>query len=131
MTAFIQNNETSVVGVPYRAPISAKLIVVMTTQPNTNSLSAGSFSYEVYDAIEYPIWFKPFVGRDEWMWYCALGAFVSLPFLIITFCVCCCKYSKCCRKNCTCCVSECCGLVTDEEKGNSDKSKKLNKVSIV
>lgn len=63
VTAFIQNNGTAVVGVPYRAPISAKLIVVMMTVPG-GKIGAGSFSYEVYDSIEYPIWFKPFVGRD-------------------------------------------------------------------
>ena len=34
VTGFIENNGTAYVGVPYRIPISAKLIVVMTTIPN-------------------------------------------------------------------------------------------------
>jgi len=33
VTAFIEGNSTAVVGVPYRVPISGKLIVVMSTIP--------------------------------------------------------------------------------------------------
>ena len=60
-TMFIEGNSAAVVGVPYRAPISTKLIIVMTTEPNAGTSSAG-FTYTIRDAIEYPIWFKPFVG---------------------------------------------------------------------
>ena len=61
VTAFIEGNSTAFAGVPYRIPISAKLIVVMTTIPN-GSTSSAVMSYQVYDAIEYAFWYKPFVG---------------------------------------------------------------------
>ena len=48
-------------GAPFRAPISANLIVVMTTAPN-GIAGSGSFSYQLVDAIEYPWFYKPFVG---------------------------------------------------------------------
>ena len=32
-TAFVENNQTAVVGAPFRAPISSKLIVVIMTAP--------------------------------------------------------------------------------------------------
>ena len=44
VTAFIQANFTAVLGVPYRAPISANLIVVMMTEANGGA-GSGSFSY--------------------------------------------------------------------------------------
>mmetsp|Transcript_10642 Transcript_10642/g.13170 ORF Transcript_10642/g.13170 Transcript_10642/m.13170 type:complete len:189 (+) Transcript_10642:326-892(+) len=106
VTAFIEGNATAYAGVPYRAPISAKLIVVMTTVPN-GSTSSTVIGYQVFDAEEYAFWFQPFVGQPKWQWYCALGAFVSLPFLILTIGVCCCKYATCCKKYCRCCVSKC------------------------
>jgi len=94
VTAFIEGNSTAAAGVPYRAPISAKLILVMTTEPNGETSSA-SFSYIVHNGIEYPFWQKPFVGEAEWKWFSAVGGIFALPFIFITLCVCCCKYSKC------------------------------------
>lgn len=47
-TDFIETNGTVVPGVPYRAPISSKLIVVMTTKPDSLGAS-GSFSYQLFD----------------------------------------------------------------------------------
>ena len=54
-TAFIEGNSTAIVGAPYRAPISSKLILVMTTSPNAGS-SKATFSYKVHGASEYPEW---------------------------------------------------------------------------
>ena len=47
-TNFIELNATVVPGVPYRAPISSKLIVVMTTEADSLGAS-GSFSYQIFD----------------------------------------------------------------------------------
>jgi hypothetical protein len=45
-TAFIEKNATAVLGAPFRAPISAKLILVTYTVPGPNVLSGSiSFSY--------------------------------------------------------------------------------------
>lgn len=54
-TLFIEGSSAAIVGVPYRVPISSKLILVMTTKPNAGD-SSGSFSYIVHGAVAYPFW---------------------------------------------------------------------------
>ena len=95
VTAFIEGNSTAVVGVPYRIPISAKFILVMTTEPNGQT-SSTTFTYKVHNGVEYPFWFKPFINEAEWKWYCTLSGVLAFPFILITLCLCYCKYSKCC-----------------------------------
>ena len=60
-TAFIENNQTAILGAPFRAPISQRLMLVAYTIPSGN---AGSiqFSYQLHSAAEYPFFFEPFVG---------------------------------------------------------------------
>lgn len=62
-TVFIENNSTAPLGAPFRAPISSKLILVVTTAPNGMAGSA-SFSYQLFKAEEYSFYYQPFVGKD-------------------------------------------------------------------
>lgn len=83
-------------GAPFRAPISANLIVVMTTAPN-GIAGSGSFSYQLIDAIEYPSYYKPFVGQDSAVWWATLIGVFLLPFILLVAGVFCCCYCKCCH----------------------------------
>ena len=88
-THFIESNETAIAGVPYRAPISDKLIIVMTTSPNGIS-GSGSFTYQLFDAEEYPFYFKPFIGLSRGVWYTILFATIFSPIWITCLSVCIC-----------------------------------------
>ena len=77
----------------------------MTTVPSAESSSAA-FSYIVHNAVEYPEWYKPFVGESEWYWYSALTGVILLPFIVITLIIVCCKYCDCCKKCCKCSSSQ-------------------------
>ena len=129
-TAFIENNQTAVLGAPFKAPISATLIVVLETAAGGRDLGEGAFSYQVFDEEEYAWWFQFFVGKEEWKWYATFGSVAVFPFLLLTICVCCCKYSTCCQRNCPCCISPCCARWPAKEDELPDKKMHINKVSM-
>ena len=127
VTAFIETNQTAVQGVPYRAPISSNLILVMTTKQNRIKSSA-SFSYRVYNGIKYPFWQKPFIGQPEWQWYCALGGSLFIILLCITIPICLCKYCQDCKP---CCVRQKKQENPDDPVNDPKKSLyKSNKVAV-
>ena len=98
-THFIENNDTAIAGVPYRAPISDKLIIVMYTSSGGIS-GSGSFTYQLFDAEEYPFYFKPFIGLSRGVWYTILFATISSPIWITCLSVCICTQCACCYKCC-------------------------------
>ena len=124
-TTFIDNNATVVPGIPYRVPISTKLVLVMMTVPN-GLAGSGSFSYEAFDVEEYSVLQQPFVGLANWIWYGTLVTIALLPFIICCFATCCCKKYQCCYKYCApCYLSDCCIPAKPVEKKH-----KFNKVNV-
>ena len=126
-TAFIEGNSTAPLGAPYRAPISSKIILVVTTAPNGMAGSV-SFSYQLFDAEEYPFYYKPFVGVNDAAWYFTLSGVLLLPFIIFGICLCTCMYCRCCQRCCSfCMISSCCRF--PEEPKEQEKVKK-NQVNV-
>ena len=122
-TTYVENNQTAAVGAPYRAPISSKLIVVIMTAPKGNAGSAR-FSYKAYNVEEYAWFFKPFLGKESWMWFATIIGIAVFPIIIACNCFLCCRYSKCCQKHFKCCIcSDCCK--TDSYKEREEKLKSI------
>lgn len=94
-TSFIENNNTAPLGAPFRASISKKLILVVTTAPNGMAGSV-SFTYQLFNAEEYAFYYQPFVGKDEALWYLTVTALLIFPLVIFCIGLCCCMYCRCC-----------------------------------
>ena len=119
-TAFIESNETAVLGAPFKVPISSTLIVVFVAQSERPD-GRGSFTYKLVDGEEYVSFYKPFVGLEKWIWYLTLCSAIIVPFLLICILTYCCKYVDCCQFLCSCLLCPCCRPIDEEEEKKKEK----------